>query len=250
MGLSGTAFRVLEVAAEVACEAARHILARSRDAVAARGRFRIVLAGGTTPLAAYGLLVGADADWPAWEVYYGDERCLPVDHDERNSRAATRALLGRVPIPPENNFPMAAELGAEPAAAAYAPLVEAALPFDLVLLGMGEDGHTASLFPGQAIAEGALVMPVHEAPKPPADRVSLTPKALTAAREVMILVTGAGKRDALAAWRAGADLPVARVAAAAPTIVLLDRAAAGPAGPVGDSAWHGAQTPQHHEVAR
>ena len=128
---------------------------------------------------------------------------------------------------------MTAELGPEAAAASYAPLVEAALPFDLVLLGMGEDGHTASLFPGHAVPEGALVIPVHDAPKPPADRVSLTPMALTAAREVLILVTGVGKRQALAAWRDGADLPVARVAAAGQTIVLLDRAAAGAIGPRG-----------------
>jgi 6-phosphogluconolactonase len=235
MGPGGTMFRVVDEAADVAAEAARHILLRAREAVAARGRFRIVLAGGTTPLAAYALLARAAAKWQAWEVYFGDERCLPADHGERNSRAATLALLGLVPIPSANIFAMAAELGPEAAAAGYVPLVEAALPFDLVLLGMGEDGHTASLFPGLAIPEGVLVMPVHEAPKPPADRVSLTPRALTAAREVLILVTGTGKREALAAWRRGADLPVARVARAGHTIVLLDRAAAWPVGPDGFS---------------
>jgi 6-phosphogluconolactonase len=227
MGLVHTLFRVLDGAGDVAAAAARHVLVRAEQAAVARGRFRIVLAGGTTPLAVYRHLAAASADWSAWEVYFGDERCLPPDHVERNSLAATRELLGKVPLPQENVFPMAAELGPEAAAAAYAPLVEAALPFDLVLLGMGEDGHTASLFPGQLIPEGALVMPVHDAPKPPADRVSLTPMALTAAREVLILVTGAGKREALAAWRKGTDLPVARIARAGHTIVLLDRAAAG-----------------------
>jgi 6-phosphogluconolactonase len=231
MELVHTLFRVLGGAEDVAAEATRHILVRAEQAVADRGRFRIVLAGGTTPLAVYGHLAAAVADWSAWEIYFGDERCLPPDHRERNSLAATRALLGRVPIPQDNVFPMAAELGPEAAAAAYAPLVEAALPFDLVLLGMGEDGHTASLFPGHVIPEGVLVMPVHDAPKPPADRVSLTPMALTAAREVLILVTGAGKREALAAWRNGTDLPVARIARAGHTIVLLDRAAAGAVGP-------------------
>lgn len=233
MGPDGSKFRVLNGVAEVAAEAARHILLRAREAVSARGRFRIVLAGGTTPLATYGLLAAATSAWGAWEVYFGDERCLPPDHGERNSLGASLALLDRVPIPPENIFPIAAELGPEAAAAAYAPLVEAALPFDLVLLGMGEDGHTASLFPGQAIPEGALAMPVRHAPKAPAERVSLTPKALSAAREVLILVTGAGKRAALAAWRGGADLPIARVAAAGHTIAFLDRAAAEPAGPDG-----------------
>jgi 6-phosphogluconolactonase len=231
MGLVHTLFRVLDGAGEVTAEATRHILARAGQAVVARGRFRIALAGGTTPLAVYRHLAAAPADWLAWEVYFGDERCLPPDHRERNSLVATQALLGRVPIPQEHVFPMTAELGPEAAAAAYAPLVEAALPFDLVLLGMGEDGHTASLFPGHVIPEGALVMAVHDAPKPPPDRVSLTPVALTAAREVLILVTGASKRQALSAWRDGADLPVARVARAGQTIVLLDRAAAGALGP-------------------
>jgi 6-phosphogluconolactonase len=230
MGPGCVVFRVSEGPAEVAAAAAVHILASAREAVAARGRFRVVLAGGTTPLAAYRLMAGAASEWSAWEVYFGDERCLPPDHAERNSRAAAQALLDCVPIPRANVFPMAAELGPEAAVAGYAPLVQAAVPFDLVVLGVGEDGHTASLFPGRAIPADALVVAVHAAPKPPADRVSLTPKALTAARQVLVLATGAGKREAVAAWRAGADLPVARVAGGADTIVLLDHAAAGYAG--------------------
>ncbi len=228
MGPALTAVRLFESATQVAAEAAAHILARAREAIRARGRFRVVLAGGTTPLAAYRLLAGEAADWPAWEVWIGDERCLPIGDPERSSQAADLVLLGLVPIPKAQIHPMAAELGAEAAAAAYEALVRAALPFDLVLLGMGEDGHTASLFPGHPVPQGALVMPVHGAPKPPPDRVSLTPRALTAAREVLILVTGAGKRQALDAWRGGADLPVARVAALGRIITYLDSAAAGP----------------------
>jgi 6-phosphogluconolactonase len=230
MGLVHTPFQVLDGAGEVAAEAARHILASAGRALAGQERFRIVLAGGTTPLEVYRRLAGSSADWPRWEVYFGDERCLPPDHPERNSLAAAGALTDRVPIPRAQVFPIPAERGPG-AAAAYAPLVEAALPFDLVLLGMGEDGHTASLFPGHVIPDDALVAPVHGAPKPPADRVSLTPTALTCTREILILVTGAGKREALAAWRDGADLPVARIAAAASTLVLVDRAAAGASAP-------------------
>ncbi len=129
MGLVHTSFRVLDGTQEVAAEATRHILARAREAVVSRGHFRIALAGGTTPLAVYRLLAKASADWAAWQVYFGDERCLPPDHSERNSLSATLALLGRVSIPQNNVFPMPAELGPEAAAASYAPVIEAALPF-------------------------------------------------------------------------------------------------------------------------
>jgi 6-phosphogluconolactonase len=218
-------FERFEDANQVAEAAAAVILAASQEAVAARGRFRVALAGGTTPLAAYRLLASESADWDAWEVYFGDERCLPPDHPERNSRAARVALLDRVPIPLGQVFAIPAELGPEAGAAAYAPVVARACPFDLVLLGMGEDGHTASLFPGHAVPEDELVIPVRDAPKPPPERVSLTPTALADCRAMLVLVTGVGKRGMLAAWRAGADLPVARVAAAGRARVLMDSAA-------------------------
>lgn len=220
-------FETCPDAAAVARRAADGVLAAAAGAIARQGRFRLVLAGGTTPLAAYRLLAGENARWGAWEVWFGDERCLPPGDPERNSRAACEALLDRVPIPPDRIHPIPAELGPEAAAAAYAASLADALPFDLVLLGMGEDGHTASLFPGRAVPDGALTVAVRDAPKPPPERVSLTPTALGRCREMLVLVTGAGKRDALARWRAGGDLPVAQAAAAGRALVLLDRAAAG-----------------------
>jgi 6-phosphogluconolactonase len=135
--------------------------------------------------------------------------------------------LGRVLIPPGQVHPIPAELGPDAAAAAYTRAIAPAMPFDLVLLGMGEDGHTASLFPGRDVSGDALVIPVREAPKPPPERVSLTPRALGDCREMLILVTGAGKREALAAWRRGSDLPVTRAADAGRARVLVDRDAAG-----------------------
>ena len=218
---------MLNDAGAVAHRAAQEILASAARAIAERGRFRVVLAGGTTPIAAYHRLAGEDARWDAWEVYFGDERCLPIGHAERNSLAAQTALLGRVLIPPGQVHPIPAELGPDAAAAAYTRAIASAMPFDLVLLGMGEDGHTASLFPGRAFAEDALVIPVRNAPKPPPDRVSLTPRALGDCRAMLILVTGTGKREALAAWRKGADLPVARAAEAGRALVLTDRDADG-----------------------
>jgi 6-phosphogluconolactonase len=227
MNLPGVESQVLADAAAVAEAAVELILTHARTAIAERGRFRILLAGGTTPTATYRLLASRDADWGAWQVYHGDERCLPADDGERNSLVADQVWLERVAIPREQVHAIPAELGAEAAAEAYSPLVAAALPFDLVLLGVGEDGHTASLFPGRSIPPEALVIPVHDAPKPPSDRVSLTPKALGASARILFLITGAGKRDALRQWQSGVPLPAAQVAAAGSAMALLDRAAAG-----------------------
>jgi len=230
-------WQVLEDAEAVAREAARRVLHVADRALAETGTFRLVLAGGRTPALAYRLLVDAETDWSGWQIYFGDERCLPVEDPERNSVMAVDAWLGQVPIPAENIHPMPAERGAQAAAAAYEPAIRDALPFDLVLLGMGEDGHTASLFPGHSHPRGPLVLAVHGAPKPPPDRVSLSLEALNNAREVLILVTGAGKREAVQRWRAGEDLPVAGVRGRSGVAVLLDREAArlpGPAARQGD----------------
>lgn len=207
--------------------AADRIQQFAAEVIAMRDSFRIVLAGGSTPEAVYQRLAGLDTDWSCWWIYFGDERCLPANHAERNSLMAARSWLDRVPIPADNIFPIPAETGAELAARSYANLVDDALPFDLVLLGVGEDGHTASLFPGQEHDSSELVHAVHEAPKPPPDRVSLGLTALNDAEEVMILVTGEGKRDAVARWRAGADLPVAHLHGRHGVDVYIDAAADG-----------------------
>ncbi len=222
-----TRFHLCESAEQVASMTAQRILTAAEQALSARGQFQLVLAGGRTPLRAYTLLADHFSDWDGWHIFFGDERCLAPDDPERNSHSAAQAFLDRVPIPASNVYPIPAELGAETAAARYAQLIGPRLPFDLVLLGMGEDGHTASLFPGRDIARDALVMPVDDAPKPPPQRVSLTPRALASSAELLILVTGTDKRQALADWRRGVDLPVARVAAAGRTEVLMDPDAAG-----------------------
>jgi 6-phosphogluconolactonase len=204
----------------------RRFSTEARAAIAERGRFRLVLAGGNTPTAAYRLLRDRDADWAAWHIYHGDERCLAVGDPERNSLAADEAWLHHVPVPRAQVHVIPAELGAEPAATAYAQVVADALPFDLVLLGIGEDGHTASLFPGRDIPLEPLVIPVRDSPKPPPDRVSLTPTALCRSELILLLVTGAGKQDALRRWQDGEDLPVAKVVGGGRSRLLIDREAA------------------------
>ncbi len=220
-----TRWQVYPDAAAVAMAAARRILASARSAITERRAFHLVLAGGGTPQAAYRLLAQAEADWSRWHIWFGDERCLPPADPERNSRMAASAWLERVAIPPAQVHPIPAELGSEAAAERYAAAVRPVLPFDLVLLGMGEDGHTASLFPGQQHPPEELVHPVHAAPKPPPERVSLGLAALAASRGLLVLVSGKGKCSAVRRWRAGEDLPVARVQCSAGVEVLADRAA-------------------------
>jgi 6-phosphogluconolactonase len=173
-----------------------------REALAARGEFHIVLAGGGTPRTVYEALARERHDWPRWQVWFGDERCLPPEHPERNSAMARAALLDRVPVAAVHAIP--AELGARAAARAYAVDLAGVPAFDLVLLGLGEDGHTASLFPGYyAGPEEADAVAVFAAPKPPPERVSLSARRLSRARRVLFLVSGAGKRAALERWRNG-----------------------------------------------
>lgn len=201
-------WQLMEDANAVAEDACRLILEAAVEARARHGAFHLVLAGGSTPEKTYHLLAASPADLSHWHLYYGDERCLPPEDAERNSRMVElTGLSARVAA----HHPMPAELGAEQGALAYQAVIEKALPFDLVLLGMGEDGHTASLFPGHQW-DDAPVIPVHNSPKPPPDRVSLSPQTLAQCRRLLVLVTGEGKRAALAAWRAGTDLPVARLA--------------------------------------
>jgi 6-phosphogluconolactonase len=220
-------WHVLDDPQAVAEQTAQHILTAAARAIAERGVFRIVLAGGRTPEAAYRLLVGADTDWSRWEIYFGDERCLPVDDEQRNSYMAAQAWLDHVAIAETHIHPIPAEQGAEAAAQTYAVQVQAATPFDMVLLGMGEDGHTASLFPGQQHPAEELVHAVHNAPKPPPDRVSLSQRVLSDARQALILVTGNGKRDAVKTWKAGDILPVASIRGHTGVDVLIDSDAAG-----------------------
>jgi 6-phosphogluconolactonase len=190
--------------------AAQRILDAGARAIRARGRFLVALAGGTTPRAVYRRLRATGADWTAWHIYFGDERCLPRSHPDRNSRMAGCAWLDHVPLPSGQVHPIPAELGPHQAASEYAALLRGVGEFDLVLLGLGEDGHTASLFPGDArgLAPGAPdALPVLDAPKPPPHRVTLAAARLSRAAEVVFLVDGEDKRGAVARWRSGADIP-------------------------------------------
>jgi 6-phosphogluconolactonase len=218
--------RIMDDAEAVAREARARIEACARRCIAADGAFRLVLAGGTTPLAVYRDLARRSPDTSGWEIFFGDERCLTPEHADRNSRAARQAWLDASGIPASRIHVIPAEFGPREGAVRYAREIERWQPFDLVLLGMGEDGHVASLFPGHAHPEADAVVGVTGAPKPPPERVSLNYATICAARERLLIVTGSAKRDAVSAWQQGAMLPVTRVAECGAGTVLLDRAAA------------------------
>lgn len=183
-----------------------------QESVAQQGVCRIALAGGGTPQQCYEKLRGLSLPWAHVHIYFGDERCLPAGDVQRNDDMARRTLLQHVPIPAGQVHPMPVELGAAEAALRYSQELAQAGALDIVLLGMGEDGHTASLFPNDPALESTdLAVAVFDAPKPPPQRVSLGMDALNAARHKLFLVAGSSKRAALQAIAQGERLPAARV---------------------------------------
>lgn len=210
-------FTVLPTAEDVAAAAASDICGALRE-----GARTLVLAGGTTPRRCYELLSNLEVEWGRVTVLFGDERCVHPDHPDSNYRMAKEALLGKVA--PATVYRMPAELGPDEGASVYGHVVSAASPLDLVTLGVGEDGHTASLFPGHpALAAGGFAIGIRDSPKPPPQRVTLTLGALQSARRVIILATGTGKADAVARAKRG-EVPSGMIAHAR---WLIDRAAAG-----------------------
>lgn len=211
----------------LAAAAAQRILMAAGAAIAARGSFHLVLAGGETPLPVYRQLAAADAQWRQWHLYFGDERWLPAGHPGRNETAIRREWLERVPIPDAQIHAIAPQTDPERAAACYRQALHSVATFDLVLLGLGTDGHTASLFPGTT-ADAQDVFAVRDAPGAFPVRITLSPERLRRSRALLFVVAGAGKRAPLAAWRNGAELPAAQVARDHPEVLILLDAAADP----------------------
>jgi len=210
---------VSPTADEAARRAALHIAEHARRAIAGRGRFVIALAGGSTPERVYRrLTVVADIEWSKWEVFFGDERCVPPDDPASNHRMAWETLLDHVPVRLEAVHRIAGEIEPVEAAALYAEdiIVIVGLPpcFDMVLLGVGEDGHTASVFPDTPHHETVdQIVVATRAPVEPRDRVSLSLSTIRDARNVTMLVFGKAKAAisrTLLTTQAGLTLPAAR----------------------------------------
>jgi 6-phosphogluconolactonase len=205
--------------------AVRYIAVRADAAIAAHGLFRCVLAGGRTPEAIYRQLRSLDTDWQAWSIYFGDERCLPEGDPSRNDTMARSAWLDHVSIPADRIHAMPAELGPVAGARRYAAALMSVPAFDVVLLGLGEDGHTASLFPGDttALQDIQPAIPVEHAPKPPAQRISMSAARLARSDSVLFMVTGADKRLALQRWRTGESIPASLITAPQGVDIFTDQ---------------------------
>ena len=210
-----TRVRVFPHAEAVAAHAADAIAERIADARRDGREVHIALAGGSTPKRAYELLAAVGGSWKHVHLWLGDERCVPEDHPESNARMVRESLLagGRAGPPVLHTVP-APEVP-EDAAWLYGLQVREHVPdavFDIVLLGMGPDGHTCSLFAGHPVlsVSRALVAPVRESPKPPPERVTLTLPVVRDARFTLLLATGEEKREALARALAGdTSIPLA-----------------------------------------
>lgn len=209
----------------------------------ARGTASVVLTGGSNGIAMLAALAthSGEIDWSAIDIWWGDDRFVPADDDERNEKQARDALLNAVPVDPDRIHPMAPSDGPlgddiDAAAAAYAGELggvgdDPTPAFDVHLLGMGGEGHINSLFPGSAAVAATTerVLAVRDSPKPPALRITLTLPAVNRARAVWFLVSGDDKAEAVAAAQAGADpaqWPCSGAHGTEETVWFLDRAAA------------------------
>lgn len=209
---------------ELTLRAAEWFAEALRQSLAGGGRCSFALSGGHTPRPIFRKLAGMDVPWDRVDFYFVDERCVPPDHQESNYFHAEENLFRPAHVKPEQVRRMEGERDDRDAAARD---YEALLPpvLDVALIGMGEDGHTASLFPGaSALEERERRVLAVVGPKPPPWRLTLTLPVLRSARKVLNVVAGAGKREAVRRVLAGEDLPVTRVTNA---VWMLDRAAAG-----------------------
>jgi len=232
--------QIFQDANELSRAAAEFFVTLAMQAIRERGRFLVALSGGSTPTGLYRLLTRQPMDWTRVHIFWGDERLVPPDNHESNFAQANEILLKNVPIPSENIHRVAAEL--EPAAAAldYARVLKefAAPPldwprFDLVLLGMGEDGHTASLFPGSPVdvTEPVIAVTANYQGRP-AQRVTLTPLVFNSARQALFLITGANKaivlKEVFDDYNSSEQIPAKRIQPVEGQVTwMVDQAAAG-----------------------
>jgi 6-phosphogluconolactonase len=186
------------------------VIQSSRKAINERGRFRIVLAGGETPNLIYKQLINITTDWSLWEFWVSDERCVPQNDPLSNELMIRQRFLNAIPVVESQIHFMKGEMGAELGSENYKSDIAANIIFDLTLLGIGEDGHIASLFPGNDLGfgpEAPDVLPVLNSPKAPAERISLSIRRLNESDMILIIAIGIHKKNIIANFRNGLEMP-------------------------------------------
>ena len=239
-------------AGELNQRTAEQFVRLATESVAATGRFTVALSGGSTPEALYSLLAGQTfqplVPWSRVYFFWGDERCVPPDHPESNYRMARETMLDKVPVPTANVYPVPTEEGNpqrvaaeyERILSAFFDLNEGQQPrFDLILLGMGEDGHTASLFPGTAALQEMGTVTANDIQKLGTHRITLTIPAINQAAHIVFVVSGPSKASVLKEVLEGQYQPTSLPSQSIQPVegellFLVDRAAANELTPSGD----------------
>ena len=215
-------FPTTEVLSE---QVAAYVAELSAQTIPVRGRFTVALSGGSLPkLLAPGLIVEPlrdEIDWSAWYIFFADERCVPLSHPDSSYRLVMEEFFSYLDIPADQIYAIDPRLAPDEAAVAYEQTVRRVFypelgrrpRFDLILLGMGEDGHTASLFPDHPLLDETerWVVPIFDSPKPPPQRITLTLPIINNAANVAFIATGSGKADILPQVLSSAILPAGRV---------------------------------------
>ena len=189
---------------------ARDILNVADYSIRSTNKFTIVLAGGSSFSNVYRILNNSKSNWKKWYVYIGDERCLMQGDSNRNDYLINKIWLKDGPIPKKNINFIRAELGTKLGVSHYEKIVNNVKKFDIVLLGMGEDGHTASLFPEHSYKKNSIVAD-ERSPKYPAHRISMSYETLNKSSYVFKIISGFNKKYAVDLWRKGQDLPINKI---------------------------------------
>jgi 6-phosphogluconolactonase len=196
---------------KLSMQVADDILDMAKISIKSTGSFKIVLAGGKSLIPTYKILSHSNADWSRWHIYIGDERCLPLKNKERNDHNINIIWLNNSPIPKKNIHFIRAELDAKQAVWHYETTLEEVENFDVTLLSMGEDGHTASLFPGHQYDNKRDVVIINNSPKKPKQRISLSYSRLNQSNKVFKIISGSLKCNAVRQWLNNIQLPINQI---------------------------------------
>ena len=190
---------------------AQEILNIAKKSIFEKDCFSIVLTGGQSVLSLYKILSKADSNWNKWHIYIGDERCLPVNHKDRNNHVINETWLNNSPIPKRNIHFIQAEMSQDKAQLEYESALQEVDKFDVVLLSMGEDGHVASLFPNHRHPKNRDVVVENDSPKSPKKRISLSYERLNKSYNVFKVIIGEVKREAVALLIQGRIIPISKI---------------------------------------